>query len=378
MTSSDGVEEWVEIDPNVLPAPPRTLTLAEKIAATRAQVASDTAQKAAALKASAAQKAHTEVEAESEPEPAAPPRKLTLAEQIAPTRAKVASDTAQKARTEVEAESVPEPAASPQKLILAEQIAATRAKVASDMAQKARTEEGAESEPEPAAPPRKLTLAEQIAAARAKAATPGAGSTPMETKEDAKAARAARAAEKAQAEAAEVAEEARAEEAVARKAKDDAKLAAAEEVLRLLAEAEVEVKAGTRKLTLAEQISGTRARAAIEAAGALAIKAKEQTSAVTVQPTVESGSGAQAQISKGFEWCSGDGGAGAVPSNIKAAVDAGRVDEVHILLANVPPFERSRPAYKALRKELMEQTKDNASKRAKAKGKADREVTQLS
>ena len=45
--------------------------------------------------------------------------------------------------------------------------------------------------------------------------------------------------------------------------------------------------------------------------------------------------------------------------DVEAAVAAGRVDEVHMLLAKAPPALRTSMAYKALRKELMKRAEAN-------------------
>jgi len=226
-------------------------------------------------------------------------------------------------------------AAAPRKLSLAEQIAATRAKV------KEEAQAAASVEPLP----RKLTLAEQIAATRAAAK----GGAEQSTDDQAKEARAARAAAKAAAEAAEALAEVRAEEEQERAARAAAKKAAEDEALRAMVEAE----AGARKLTLAEQIAATRVASRREAAAKQA--AKE--AAAAESPAAESAKGVGPP---GFEWCSGDADT-AVPDNIRAAIDAGRVDELHMLLANVPTALRSSPKYKTLRKDLMAEAKDRAT-----------------
>jgi len=232
----------------------------------------------------------------------------------------------------------PQPA---RKLTLAEQIAATRAKVASEVPSGA-----ANSAATPAVQPKKMSLAEQIAATRAKAAAASSAEA------DAKAARAARAAAKAEAEAAEAEAEARAETEAERRQKMAADMAAKEEAANVLQEAMAEAEAGTRKLTLAEQIAATRAQAASEAAAAKATR--EATALPMTMPIAASAT------PPGYEWCVGDG---ALPAKVAAAVDAGRVDETHQLLSDVPPALRHAPPYEALRRQLLQSAQENDARR---------------
>ena len=142
--------------------------------------------------------------------------------------------------------STPAVDAPPRKPTLAEQIAATRAKQAA-----AKAEAAAAPTTEPAEP-RKLSLAEQIAATRAKTAGGVASVVPVGGAEAEAAARAERAErfrlKEEAAAAADRAEAAREDEA----RRQAAELAAAE--ADRVALAEVEAAMGSRKLSLAEQV----------------------------------------------------------------------------------------------------------------------------
>ena len=57
-----------------------------------------------------------------------------------------------------------------------------------------------------------------------------------------------------------------------------------------------------------------------------------------------------------------------VPADVQAAVDAGRVDELFMLLGKAPPGVRNTPAYKEQKKALIKAAEANkAKKRAAAK-----------
>jgi hypothetical protein len=301
----------------------------------------------------------------------ATPRKLTLAEQIAATRAKVKSE-AMAAAPPPAAASEDNSSSTPQrKLTLAEQIAATRAKEAG------RASAGSATDTTSSAPPRKLTLAEQIAATRAKASSASSAAA-AEDAEDAAEARARRYAAKQAAEAAEAEAERRAEEEAARAAKAEADAANADAARAALAELETAAAEG-KKLTLAEQIAVTRARVAREAAEARAKAAAEQppltaAAAGEEMPSSHANEPPQPEQPKqrdiGSAGSGSDGGSDSgvveVPEHLRgdveAAVAAGRVDEVHMLLAKAPPALRTSMTYKALRKELMKRAE--ASKAA--------------
>ena len=139
--------------------------------------------------------------------------------------------------------STPDVDAPPRKPTLAEQIAATRAKQAA-----AKAEAAAAPTTEPAEP-RKLSLAEQIAATRARAAGGVASVVPVGGAEAEAAARAERFRLKEEAAAAADRAEAAREDEARRQA---AELAAAE--ADRVALAEVEAAMGSRKLSLAEQV----------------------------------------------------------------------------------------------------------------------------
>lgn len=174
VSSSDGVDEWVDAampdSSNNLPAKP--LTLAEKIAATRANMAASRAS----------------VTSVPLPDPA--PKKPSLAEQIAVTRAKAAAscasasgaavETPEEARERRLREKAARDAAEKAELdaeLRAEHKAAQEAQAALEaetdvlLIAEAEAEHEAQddSEAESDAPP-KLTLAQQIAATRAKLA----------------------------------------------------------------------------------------------------------------------------------------------------------------------------------------------------------------
>ena len=279
----------------------------------------------------------------------APPRELTLAEKIAATRADAKADAAAK-KAEAEA-----PSTAPRELTLAEKIAATRAADRAGAAAKKADAQASTAALEGAQ--EKLSLAEQIALTRAKAGGSGAPppTTPDEV-EDAVAARARRFAAKQEAEAAEAEAEARAEAAEARRARIAETAAAAEEVSRQLAKLGAEAEAGLRKLTLAEQIAITRDKAARQARRA-------RLEAARAPPAEASGRARDAAPREPAAAGSAGGPVAEVPEFIRADVDravaAGRVDELHMLMAKVPPALRSSTAYKALRKELMETAEAN-------------------
>ena len=64
----------------------------------------------------------------------------------------------------------------------------------------------------------------------------------------------------------------------------------------------------------------------------------------------------------------------AVPADVQAAVDAGRVDELFLLLGKAPPSVRNTPAYKAQKKALIQAAKENQT-RMRAAAKAAVEVS---
>ena len=167
--------------------------------------------------------------------------------------------------------------APPRKLSLAEQIAATRAKQAL-----AKAEVAAEPATEPAKP-RKLSLAEQIAATRARAAGGAAPEVVVATPEQLTAQVEAEAA--ARAERFRIKEEAIAAADAAEAMRESEAARQADELVAVEADrvalAEMEVATGSRKLSLAEQIAVTRAkeRARAREAAAAAAAAREQAAA---------------------------------------------------------------------------------------------------
>lgn len=227
----------------------------------------------------------------------------------------------------------------------------------------------AQAAPPEAGPPRKLTLAEQIAATRAKA-----GAAPASQTADADAERErfrARLAAQAEADRAEAAAEARAEAEA--KAKALAEAQAAEAAEAAAAEAEAAANAPPRPLTLAEKIAATRAKVAQEQSAARA-EARVAEARAEAPPSASVSMDATAPLAAaGVDVGERSESAEAVlevPAAVQAAVDAGRVDEVAMLLGNAPNTLRLAPGFKALKKRCKEEAEAVARLRAVAKAAA--------